>query len=262
LKSEEKIETLTELGFTLDQARTYLALVQTGSATAKTISEVSKIAKPDIYRIMPTLQDEGMVEKLMTKPARFQAIPMELMLPVILKRKEIEQDKLREKTEEMLSDNKKNHLTNFLDAQSEFVIVPGREAVIKRLKEALLETQSSVCVVTSHKRFSAGILEFEKIYREALKKRVQIKLATNRHIPLKKALRIMQNLSEDPNFEAKCFEDDPPAVVSIFDSKKAYVTLSATAQLAEASALWSHNPSFVALAQAYFESKWSKASYF
>jgi hypothetical protein len=70
----------------------------------------------------------------------------------------------------------------------------------------------------------------------------------------------LQTLSEDPDFEVKCFEGNPPAIVSIFDNKKAYVTLSATAQLAESSAIWSSNPSFIALAQNYFESEWSKAS--
>lgn len=261
MKKEEKIEALRELGLTVDQARTYLALVELGPATAKTISETSKIARPDIYRIMPTLQREGIVEKLMTKPAVFQAIPMTSALPAMLKRKELEQNKLRKKTEEMLIDIKNNHLTNSLEADAEFVIVPRKEAIMNRLKEALLKTQSSLCVITSQKRFSAAILEFEKIYQEALEKGVKIRLAADRHVPSKKALEIIQNLSVDPNFEVKCFEDDPLAIVSIFDDKTAYVTLSAKAYLAEAAALWSSNPSFVALAQNYFEDKWKNASY-
>jgi sugar-specific transcriptional regulator TrmB len=261
LKSEERLQVLTKLGFTLDQARIYLALVQEGPATARKIAEISKIARPDIYRIIPTLQKEGVVEKHVTKPAIFQAIPLAFVLPIMLKRKTIEQNKLKKKTEELLSHFKNTHAKDLQEAGTEFTIISRKEAIILRLKEALLKSQISVCVVTSQKRFSAAILEFEKIYRKDLKKGVKIRMATDRHIPQKEALKALQNLMEDSNFEVKYFDEAPKAIVSIFDNKEAIITLSATASLAEASAIWSNNPCFTALAQSYFENKWNQASY-
>lgn len=258
MKSEEQIKTLVELGLTLDQARAYLALTQVGIATAKTISDISKIAKPDIYRIIPSLQEQGIVEKLITKPSSFQAVPMEYALPALLKRKETEQYLLRKKTEEMLSDSKNNHLHSLLDSEVEVIIIP-KAAIIKRLNESILKNQNCLFIITTRKQFSASILEFETNYRKALEKGVKIKIATDRHIPQKKTLRIIKTFTEKSNFEVKFLEDAPPTIVSIFDDKEAYVMLSASAQLADASALWSTNPSFVALTQNYFENKWFKA---
>jgi sugar-specific transcriptional regulator TrmB len=261
VKNKERVETLMELGLTFDQARIYLTLLQAGPATAKEIAEISKIARPDIYRIIPTLQQEGAVEKHMTKPASFQAIPLAFVLPTMLKRKTAEQNKLKKKTEEMLGDFKNTQAKVLQEADTEFTIIPRKEAIIQRLKEALLKSQISVCVVTSQKRFSVSILEFEKIYRKILEKGAKIRIATERYVPEKKALKTIQKLMEDSNFEVKYFDEAPTAIVSIFDNKEASVTLSATASLAGASAIWSNNPCFIALTQNYFEKKWNQASY-
>ena len=250
-----------KLGFTLDQARIYLALVQEGPATARKIAEISKIARPDYYRIIQTLQKEGIVEKQITKPASFRAIPMAYVLPKILKRKAAEQNKLKKKTEELLSDFESTRANGVQEADGEITIISGQEAIIRRLKESLLRAQISVCVVTSQMRFSAAILEFEENYRKDLKKGVKIRIATDRHVPHEKALKTIQNLMEDSNFEVKYFDGPPTAMVSIFDNKEVSVTLSARATLSGASSIWSNNSCFIALAKNYFEHNWNQASY-
>ena len=261
MKSEERIWVLTKLGFTLDQARIYLAIVQEGPATVKKIAEVSKITRPDIYRIIPTLQKKGIVEKLIAKPAIFRAIPMAHVLPTWLKRKTAEINKLKMKTEEMISDFQNTLVKSVQETNAEFSVTFGKEAIIQGIKEKLLKTHSKLCVVTSHDRFSARILEFEKSYREILKKGVKISIATDRHVPHDKALKTIQNLMKDSNFEVKYFDGVPSTIVTIFDNKEASVTLSETAKDVQASAVWSNNPCFVALVQSYFENKWNQASY-
>jgi len=261
LKSEERIQVLTKLGFTLDQARIYHALVQEGPATVKKVAEISKITRPDIYRIIPTLQKKGVIEKLLTKPASFQAIPTNYVLPSLLKCKTAEINKLKMQTKKIIGDFQNTCAKGVQEANAEFSVIFGKEAIIHGLKEKLLKTQISLSVVTSQNRFSARILEFEKSYRKILNKGVKISIATNRHVPHKRALKTIQNLMEDPNFEVKYFDGVPSTIVTIFDNKEASVTLSETATDAVASAVWSNNPCFVSLVQSYFENKWNQASY-
>ena len=59
-----EINTLIRLGLTLRQAKTYLALLQTGISTTRTIALTSKIPRPDIYRIMSELEELGLREKI------------------------------------------------------------------------------------------------------------------------------------------------------------------------------------------------------
>ena len=166
-----------------------------------------------------------------------------------------------EKQVQMILNNiHENNNQNTSNEKVQFAIVSEKNAIIQRLKEAILKTQMSVCVVTSEKRFSDAILEFEKMYQEVLGKGVTIRIVTNRHIPKEEVLKILENLSKDPSFAVKYFDKPPPAIITVFDNKEAFVTLSPTAQLAGASSIWSNNPSFVVLAQIYFEKQWNEAS--
>ena len=262
MKNEERLEILMKLGLTFDQARTYLTLVQAGSSSAKEIAEISKIARPDIYRIIPTLQREGMVEKLITKPASFKAIPIEDMLPLMLKRKTADQNELKLKTQELLSDFKNFHAEQRPKEATDFSIVPGKKFIMLKLTDSLFKAQTSVWVITSQNRFSTAILEFGKTYAKALKKGVEIKIGTDKHVPEEKAGKILQKLARNPSFQVKFFDEAPSAIVSIFDSKEAFVTLSTTSHLEGTSSIWSTNPCFIALAQSYFEKEWNNASDF
>lgn len=249
---------------TLDQARTYLTLVQIGPATAKSIAEASKITRPDIYRIIPALQEEGLIETLVTKPTRFQAVPVKQVLPIMLERKTTEQNNLRTKIEEFLYDSQKNRLANNQDVEAtkDFIIVLRKVAIIEKLEKALDKSQISVCTVTSKKRFSSAIVTFEQGYREALRRNVKVRICSEKQVVSGEALRILKSLSLNPDFQVKFFLSAPQAIVSVYDGEEASVTMTADAHLAGASALWSNNPCFVALAQNYFENYWSKASAF
>ena len=260
MKTEESVKVLMKLGFTLDQARIYLALVQEGPATTKKMAEISKIAQPDIYRIIPTLLKEGAVEKLITKPVSFRAIPMKQVLPAILKHKTAAQNELKKKTKELLSNLEKTKANCVQEKNGEFIILSGKEAVVRRHKEELLKAQIDVCLLTSQSRFSVTILEMEETYQEILKKGVQIKIAVDRHVPHEKILKEIQKLTENPNFEVKYFEGPPTMLIAIFDDKLATIGLFPTGSLQEMSGIWSNNTSFVALTKKYFEDKWNHIS--
>lgn len=260
MNSEERIETLMQLGLTLNQARTYLALVQSGPTTAKETSKNTHITRQDIYRVIPELQKTGIVEKQITTPTIYKATPIEQAISILLKHKIAEQKELQRKTEELLHDVKDNHAEIELQEEdSQFVIVPGKEIIVQRVKEALQKAQTSVDVVTSQKRFSRAILEFAANHKKALKRGVKIRVATEKHVAEHTALEILRTLQKNPHFEVKYFPGPPEAIVSIIDMKQAMITSSATAHLAGTSALWSNNTSFIALAQNYFENKWNNS---
>lgn len=262
MKTDERIKTLMSLGLTFYQAKSYLALLQKSPATIKDIAEISKIARPDLYRVIATLQKQGVVEKLITKPASFQATAYMNVLPILLRHKQIEQDNLRKRTEELIFDLN-NNVSGPQEIDNKFAIIHGKHAVIQRLKEVILKTQSSVQVVTSKVRFQPAILEFSNAYRKVIKRGVNIKIATERqpNVP-QGVLKIIRKLSETPNFEVKYFDCPPEAIVAVFDNTEACVTLSATARFSGASAIWSNNPCFVTLAKNYFETQWKAATRF
>jgi sugar-specific transcriptional regulator TrmB len=63
---QDDIQTLTDLGLSLLQAKTYLNLAKLGKANVQTIAKASNVARQDIYRVMPKLQKLGLAEKFIS----------------------------------------------------------------------------------------------------------------------------------------------------------------------------------------------------
>lgn len=82
-----ELSILTRLGLTINQAKVYLALVRSGVSNAKTISNVTKIARHDIYRVTRTLEELGFVERTITVPTKFTAIPIREGFSMLQKRR-------------------------------------------------------------------------------------------------------------------------------------------------------------------------------
>ncbi|MEM4733518.1 MAG: helix-turn-helix domain-containing protein, partial [Candidatus Bathyarchaeia archaeon] len=74
---KEDVQTITKLGLTTSQVKVYLSLLQQKKATAKTISNFSKIARQEVYRVLSDLYEKGLVEKIIAKPTEFKAVPIE-----------------------------------------------------------------------------------------------------------------------------------------------------------------------------------------
>ena len=260
MKNEDRIETLSKLGLSTIQARIYLSLIQSGPSTAKSLAATMETSRPDMYRVIGTLHRDGVIEKLMTKPAVFKAAPANQLIEILLNRKAEAQNELVKKSDELISDLLRNQTQKEIHEPGiDFVIIQGKDATFKRLKEGLLNAQSSIHVVTSKKRFSEAVIEFHKLYKLALKRGVKIFLATDSHVPQKKAFKIVQSLEKYPNFKIKFFDETPSTVVAVFDNKEAYSTMSANTNIDANASMWSRNISFVELVQSYFEKKWNNS---
>jgi HTH-type transcriptional regulator, sugar sensing transcriptional regulator len=257
MKNEGRIQALTDLGLTMDQARLYLALVQGGPATARQLSSTSKIARPDVYRIIPTIEKQGMVEKLMTKPISYQAVSATLVLSKMMKRKTLEQKLLIKETEELLDDLSYSRVKEPQEMNMCSVMVFGRDSINQRVREGLTRASTSVYIVTSKEKYSESVLEFTDEYKKALRKGTKINIAVERHVQRKRTLLVSQRLAENPNFKVKFTLPSQPAIVTVIDDKEAFITMAMAASPPNVTALWSKNSSLVALARSYFDCTWN-----
>ena len=69
-------ETLVGLGLSAAQAKVYLAIYKSGKAKASAICKSSGIVRQDLYRIIDSLQEVGLIEKVITFPAEYSALPV------------------------------------------------------------------------------------------------------------------------------------------------------------------------------------------
>src|SRR4030067_1135420 len=76
MANDENTELLLGLGLSLNQARVYLAILKLEKTTVGQVAKFSKVRREDVYRILPTLEKMGLIEKLMGKPTEIRATPI------------------------------------------------------------------------------------------------------------------------------------------------------------------------------------------
>ena len=101
--TQKQIDTLIHLGLTQNQARIYLANLHTGSATVKAIAQHAQIGREDVYRVLPSLQDLGLVKKCLGSPSIFEPVEPHEVLSLLITVKSDEMAKLRKEALEFVA---------------------------------------------------------------------------------------------------------------------------------------------------------------
>lgn len=248
---------MTRLGLTSVQARVYIALAQSGISTIKTISKVSRVARQDIYRITSVLQKLGLVEKIIAAPTMFRAIPIKDAISILLERRTKETSELQAQTKELLKKFKKiKAITTAPQEETQFILVPEKEALILRTKQAVMSAQRSTDIIITWKKFPQMLLLLAKEFREAIKRGVKIRYIVEKTEYENSWPEIVQAFTRNSSFKLRFVPNPPNTVFGIFDEKEVFIATSTAGYAAEYPALWSNNPSLISAMHDLFEIMW------
>ena len=253
---QEDIQSLVDLGLTFVQAKIFLTLVQAGTMKAQTISQVSKVTRADVYRTLHKLQECGLIEKEITRPALYRAIPTKDALNIMMERYTLKHKKLKVKTANLLYKYQKNTIRSF--SQFNFVLVPSREALIKRLKKAIDSAENSIDVSTSRNRLAHACYSLSENLKKAWERGVKGRAVIDRGNEGTDC-EIIQRCWMAPYAGIRYLPTVPRTVMAMYDKTEVFVFKDPTAQLKESPALWSNVPSLVGMAEDYFDILWSTA---
>ena len=239
------------------QAKVYLASIQTGTTTPKTISEFTRIPRPYIYGVVGELEKLGLIERRISKKLAIEAVPLKIGISYLVQRKKQKIRNIIRGAEKLLRDFKeyKNQI-KVQDYTSQFIWLSEREPYMRKRREEIDNSKKSINFVTSWKRIPLTAFTFGETAEKALKRKVKIRVVME--IPPKKCSlpKIIEKLEEYPNYDLRYIPNPPKAVIGVFDEKRIIIDASSSAGLAECPALWSNNPSFLAAMQDYFEILW------
>lgn len=90
LEPEGVTKELVELGLTLNDARCYVALLNTGSATAAELAKVSGVPRPKVYAALKSLEQGGFSYPSGDQVTRFRPVDPELALAELTRSREHE----------------------------------------------------------------------------------------------------------------------------------------------------------------------------
>lgn len=97
------LEALEDFGLTNKESEVYIYLAKTCIQKAGTISKRLKMHKAQVYRILGSLRSKGLVESTFEVPMRFEAVPFERYLDLMIKAKKEEVTLLEGKRDKLLA---------------------------------------------------------------------------------------------------------------------------------------------------------------
>jgi sugar-specific transcriptional regulator TrmB len=259
LVKQEDTQILKKLGLTGSQARVYLALVKLDKANARTLWNASKVARQDIYRILTELREIGLLEKILEAPTEFRAVPLEDSVSILIERKTKAILSLQKDADKLIQKFKENKQKKAPEEEAQYVLVPEREALTRRLKKAIETSQESVDIISSLKTFAQLFFVLSEEFKKALRKGVKIRLITDEPENANSLPEILQTLLKNPNFKLKTVRYPLSMRLGIHDKKEIFMAHFPTRDALDSPALWSTNISFAEIVQGFFETIWNAA---
>jgi len=131
---DEIIAQMVKMGFTVYEAKTYLALLKSNPATGYEVSQIAHIPRSVIYSVLRKLESEGVVISIHDKPKKY--IP--LSPKQFLSKMEFEfSAKLSELKKKLLEFNNKPETEGFWNLRGYQVLIQTCESLIKEASSSV-----------------------------------------------------------------------------------------------------------------------------
>ncbi len=250
---DSSIQTLVKLGLTIPQAKIYLAIVSVQKANATEISALSKVARPDVYRILPAIEEKGLVKKIITLPTTFEAIPLKQACDMLLDRKKEELAEIRQDTASLIDNfyEEKHYLRSV--SAGNFQMVSSMKLLLEMLAFENSVANQSIDLIGKWPNVRPVVFGCHQFFPKALKRGVKIRVITDSK-PNDYKIKILRN----PLFELRFLGESVPIKACIYDRKKANMCVG-VAYNDVVPSLWSDNPEFLKMMNAYFDNIWGNA---
>lgn len=257
---QEDIQILEKLGLTGSQARVYLALIRLDKANARTLWKASKVARQDIYRILTELREIGLLEKILEAPTEFKAVPIEDSVAILMERKTKTLLSLQKDAEELIRKLKEKKQKTTMDEEAQYILVPEREALTRRLKKSIENSQQSIDIITTLRVFARSFFVLSEEFEKALRRGVKIRWVADEPKAANSLPEAFQTLMKTPNFHLRTVRYPLSTRLGIYDKKQIFMAYFPSRDALESPALWSTNISFAEIVQSFFETIWNAAA--
>jgi sugar-specific transcriptional regulator TrmB len=255
----EEMVLLVSLGLTSRQARVYLALLKTGDAKAKAVAGIAMINRQEVYSLLDSLQQLGLAQQNVTVPITYSATPLDEGIKLLLEQKTSELTIILQQAERLTKKINSPCLSLAADCKPCFGVVFEGYKGRKYLK-AIQETQHAIEAVSSWLRFKQLCFLCETELKDALKKDVILHIVTEKPPNSRLPKWVKAALSKYPNFNLKTQPNLPPAAFALFDNTHAAIAFNPCLRFTKGPALWTTNPTLMALCQTYFNLSWAQTT--
>jgi len=259
MSNDEDTVLLLGLGLSLNQARVYLAILKLEKTTAGQVAKFSKVRREEVYRILPTLEKMGLIERLLGKPSEIRATPISDALTFLVAEE-------KKRFDEQLSDMRvtvkrlslKDWTLPFPGEESIYILIAGKTAILAKTSGLIRNSRKEVALIADTARITRILSQFSDECKQAIKNGAQIRLifeGDSTDILLEEKV---QKLIDGASVHVK-FHRKPLSHFIMSDDTEALITGSKESGLGESPSLWTNNSNLIGVLRTGFESGWKKA---
>jgi len=256
---DENTDLLLGLGLSFNQARVYLAILKLEKTTVGQVAKFSKVRREDVYRLLPSLEKMGLVERLLGKPTQIRATPISDALTLLVSE---EKNRFEDRLSGMRSSVQRLSLKDWKQQlpgeASIYILIAEKKAILAKTSELIGNSKKEVALIADKARIIPVLSQFSDECRLAIKKGAQIRLIFEGECPEGLLKEKVQKLIDGASVQAK-FHREPLNHFIMSDDKEALITTSKETGLGESPSLWTNNSNLIGVLRTGFESDWEKA---
>ena len=236
-------------------------LAKTGASKASEVARAVQINRTETYRTIRNLQRRGLVEATLERPVRFQSVPFNRCLQILVDERKARLRILEERGEDLRQQFEGIRIEPVDREVERFQVVEGRIRIEQRLQSMYAKARKSVLTVLSSSEVvraeTSGLLD---ILSQEVKTGVQVRVisAINRS-----NLEIVAKVFQSIELRHLDLKAKPIPRVSIIDDSEALFEITPadeTQRSSEEVALWINSRAFVRNLQAYFDEMWNSGT--
>jgi len=254
LVSELEENVLMSLGLTSCQAKLYLTLCRFGKLNVSKLSEFSGIPRPDIYKIAEDLMKLGLVEKNLSRPTTYNALPIKSGIDLLFKQRTKDTKELMTRSKKVVQNFRCVEFENEVK-EPDFILLPGIEQLDRRIVQLLKETKGSLDCVCSWKRLQRA-KQFSDFLKNVWSRDVRCRFLIDKPEEKSNYGDVMDFIKKSEKCKVRYLPKVPSTVMTIYDSKKTIFILDPKMGPNQGAAMLLQNQSLVNALQDYFEILW------
>jgi sugar-specific transcriptional regulator TrmB len=259
MSNDENTDLLLGLGLSLNQARVYLAILKLEKTTVGQVAKFSKVRREDVYRILPSLEKLGLVERLLGKPTEVRATFISDALKSLVAEEKRKSD---ERLFDMKSKVKKLSLKDWTqrlpEEESIYILIPDKAAILAKTSNVIRDSRKEIALIADKEIIITVLAKFLDEFKQAIKRGVQVRLIFEEQSSDVLLKEKVKKLIGAALVQVK-FHREPLNHFIMSDDKEALITTSKESGLGESPSLWTNNSNLIGVLRTGFESDWKKA---
>ena len=256
---DENTELLLGLGLTLNQAKVYLAVIKLEKTTVGAVANFSRVRREDVYRILPSLEKMGLIERLLGKPTEIRATRISDALSLLVAE---EKGKYDERLLGMKSIVQKLSLKDWKQQlpkeESIYILIAEKKSILSKTADLIGNSKKEVALIADKERIMPVLFQFSDEYMLAIKNGAMIRLIFEGQNPDSLLKEKVSKLIGSASVQIK-FHREHLNHFLMSDDKEALITTSKESGLGESPSLWTNNSNLIGVLRTSFESDWKKA---